>query len=587
MSSEEDASDFWALGEAMPPPSAMGIGNRKRGREEEGTVGSASSRPRPGERVERGGASSGGVPWRHARVTAATLMSFYSAPGGSSDRGSASSGRESFSSLPSKAPLLRLHEEILDFAAFMSPTPSEAAIAGRALSATTAVIMRLFPAARVEVFGSRSQGLVLPTSDWDLVLLGVRPDAATMYRLASELKLAGAARSTEVIASARIPIVKLVDATSGIGIDISFEAVSGLASRAVISDLLARFPPLRALVTTLKYFLIQRGLNDTYTGGVGSFLLVCMCTAAVQAALRNTVAVEQMASRSLGSAPAKAAGSPFARIPHAALQKLNLGALLVQTLELFGSNLNYATTGISVRGDFGGFYDKARKGWFDPNRPMLLSLESPADIDQDVGKNSWAIQKVRRAFQTAHTSLARGIRAYAPPSSSLPAAVLEATLRVLPSAQSAPASLLACIIRIDGLLRDRVDELAGQIAEARANSAAPAPQRSLREPAPQEEVPLPPLSPPPSEPARQLTDSAAKSAEDINAARLAALAHLQKLASGRGGVSKSDDQQSASDSAVASKPVVLRHTRLLADLLTRKERGISSVTPAPEGGGWY
>jgi hypothetical protein len=309
-----------------------------------------------------------------------------------------------------------------------------------------------------------------------------------------------------------------------------------------------------------------------------------MCTAAVQAALRNTVAVEQMASRSLGAAPAKAAGSPFARIPQAALQKLNLGALLVQTLELFGSNLNYATTGISVRGDFGGFYDKAKKGWYDPNRPTLLSLESPADMDQDVGKNSWAIQKVRRAFQTAHTALARGIRAYAPPSSALPAAVLEAALRVLPSSKAAPASLLACIIRIDSLLRDRVDELGGQIAEARATSAAPAPQRCLREPAPQEEAPL---SPPPSAPAPQLTDSAAKSAEDINTARLAALAHLQKLASGRGEASKTDDQESPTESAAASKPVILRHTRLLADLLTRKERGISAVTPAPEGGGWY
>ena len=31
----------------------------------------------------------------------------------------------------------------------------------------------------------------------------------------------------------------------------------------------------------------------------------------------------------------------------------------------------------------------------------------------------------------------------------------------------------------------------------------------------------------------------------------------------------------------------VRHTRLLVDLLTRKERGVEAVTPAPPGGGWY
>ena len=76
-------------------------------------------------------------------------------------------------SLPNSCSLLRLHEEVLDFARFMSPTPEEQEYADGALSRITDSIKHLYPESRIEVFGSRANGLVLPTSDWDVVLFGV------------------------------------------------------------------------------------------------------------------------------------------------------------------------------------------------------------------------------------------------------------------------------------------------------------------------------------------------------------------------------------------------------------------------------
>jgi non-canonical poly(A) RNA polymerase PAPD5/7 len=35
-----------------------------------------------------------------------------------------------------------------------------------------------------------------------------------------------------------------------------------------------RYPEVKYLAICLKYFLKQRGLNETYEGGVGSFLLL-------------------------------------------------------------------------------------------------------------------------------------------------------------------------------------------------------------------------------------------------------------------------------------------------------------------------
>merc|ERR1719316_2191061 len=47
----------------------------------------------------------------------------------------------------------------------------------------------------------------------------------------------------------------------------------GLASSKFIRDRLAELPPLRPLLIFLKFFLLQRGLHETYTGGMGSYLL--------------------------------------------------------------------------------------------------------------------------------------------------------------------------------------------------------------------------------------------------------------------------------------------------------------------------
>lgn len=78
-----------------------------------------------------------------------------------------------------------------------------------------------------------------------------------MYRIASEVDRRGVSSKTEVIDSARIPIVKVRDRTSGIMVDISFAAASGLVTRALINDLITRYPAVRPLVMVLKYFLIQ------------------------------------------------------------------------------------------------------------------------------------------------------------------------------------------------------------------------------------------------------------------------------------------------------------------------------------------
>ncbi|MES1921297.1 hypothetical protein MHBO_002845 [Bonamia ostreae] len=42
---------------------------------------------------------------------------------------------------------------------------------------------------------------------------------------------------------------------------------------------------------------------------------------------------------------------------------------------------------------------------FDESRPYLLSIENPLDTSLDIGKNSFAIMRVRKAFEYAYNQL--------------------------------------------------------------------------------------------------------------------------------------------------------------------------------------
>ena len=59
----------------------------------------------------------------------------------------------------------------------------------------------------------------------------------------------------------------------------------------------------------------------------------------------------------------------------------NLGVLVMEFFELYGKYFNYSETGISLRHG-GTYFSKARRGWIDPRKRHLLSIEDPGDISE-------------------------------------------------------------------------------------------------------------------------------------------------------------------------------------------------------------
>lgn len=86
----------------------------------------------------------------------------------------------------------------------------------------------------------------------------------------------------------KVPIVKLTDKMSDVKVDISFNMRNGVKSAELIKDFKQRFPVLSKLVLVLKQFLLQRDLNEVFTGGISSYSLILMTISFLQ--VRHTAA---------------------------------------------------------------------------------------------------------------------------------------------------------------------------------------------------------------------------------------------------------------------------------------------------------
>ena len=189
----------------------------------------------------------------------------------------------------------------------------------------------------------------------------------------------------QLIAKARVPIVKFEEVESGHQFDISFDVANGPASAEIVRENMRRFPALRPLTTVLKAFLHQRGLNEVYSGGIGSYALLCMVMAHLQ--LHNTTCKSTWA----GSHGASDASEGC------------LGTLLIDFFELFGRRLVAEEVGISCGGKGPGFFKKRDKGMYEDSRPFLWAIEDPQDETNDLGRNSYACRQVKSAFEHAFT----------------------------------------------------------------------------------------------------------------------------------------------------------------------------------------
>lgn len=216
-----------------------------------------------------------------------------------------------------------------------------------------------------------------------------------LHALANTLKRAEITSKVTIISRAKVPIVKFVTHFGRLNVDISINQGNGVKAGKIINDLLQDMRDygfaLRCLIVIAKAFLNQRGMNEVYTGGLGSYSIVCLAISFLQM-------------------------HPKIRRGEIEPEK-NLGVLVMEFFELYGHYFNYEEVGISVR-DGGSYFSKRQRGWYDSYRSLLLSIEDPTDISMwvpcsrslrltrslanDISKGSFGINKVRQTLAGAY-----------------------------------------------------------------------------------------------------------------------------------------------------------------------------------------
>ena len=184
--------------------------------------------------------------------------------------------------LPAVSSPSLLHTQLERLAELAIPTEADSCARERVASRVARLVQRsLGRSAHPTLFGSSTTGLALPLSDLDVhVSVAGCSSAIVPLSLVDEycqrkrgLALDG---RVEFVRGAKVPIVSFVEARSGLGVDISANAPSGLRTSEAARAALNAMPVLRPLILALKIGLGQHGLNKPRYGGIGSHMLFAM-----------------------------------------------------------------------------------------------------------------------------------------------------------------------------------------------------------------------------------------------------------------------------------------------------------------------
>jgi DNA polymerase sigma len=291
---------------------------------------------------------------------------------------------------------LRLHQEVLDFTRWISLTPVEYKRRESFVHRLNGVCKSLWPRSRVVPFGSFFTGLSLPSSDVDVSVIHVPvehdelAEIGCLRKLANRLLEEQQVSFVELRESAKIPILRIKDIEPPFcEIDISLNSEAPQAtSKFIIRNAIEKYPQFRPLVLLIKCFLYQRNLADTFTGGVGSYLLSCLVLAFLQQhAVSNQPRTAELTS---------------------------MGHLLFDFFSFYAREFRGDREGLSVRRGGSRFLPNAAFNRRSLPTGDALCVESPLEPDLDIGNKVFQWRVVKSAFMQARQVLVDEIQTYDP-----------------------------------------------------------------------------------------------------------------------------------------------------------------------------
>lgn len=277
---------------------------------------------------------------------------------------------------------LRLHREIIDFVKWISPTPEERHLRDIVILRFRNALKLLWPESKLILHGSSANQTYLPNGDIDFVVYGP-PKNCTDEKLLEDLNLhlnsLNLFRGSEIIRSARCPIIKGVEKPFGYHIDIAVNNYNGILNIKRNRKLMEVYPALYPLFMFLKFFMFQIRLDEPYHGGISSNTLQQMIVFVIQSSSDR--------------------------------DQLSLGRLLQLFFKTFGDTFNYITTGFSTR-EGGRLFSKLDLGRVDWKYPIALCIEDPQNPGAFLGENCFRCYEFRKYCYSSFSKLMRESTSY-------------------------------------------------------------------------------------------------------------------------------------------------------------------------------
>ncbi|KAJ3012784.1 hypothetical protein HKX48_006089 [Thoreauomyces humboldtii] len=286
----------------------------------------------------------------------------------------------------------RLSQEIQAFAAMMGPTQEEMDARYAVVDRFSAAVRAIRKRASVNVFGSLATGLLLPTSDMDLVIVegDVKEDATKQVSVdgLSDFKhafrrFAHHSAPFVFIKRARVPLLQFKDSRSGYPIDLCYNQFSGARGLDYMNKWLDELPPLKPLVLVLKQFFYVRDLNSGGNGSVSGWGLVCWLTGFLRIHRRIC--------------PARYAPGE---------DSANVGALFLDFLLVFGYGFDFDVHGLDPEAEDGAYlFPRASYRSPAPKGKSILHVRSPIDKMQNACATLYRLAEVVAHLKSSYEAI--------------------------------------------------------------------------------------------------------------------------------------------------------------------------------------
>eukprot|EP01087_Luapelamoeba_hula_P009919 TRINITY_DN2595_c2_g1_i1.p1 TRINITY_DN2595_c2_g1~~TRINITY_DN2595_c2_g1_i1.p1 ORF type:complete len:290 (-),score=40.20 TRINITY_DN2595_c2_g1_i1:75-944(-) len=208
--------------------------------------------------------------------------------------------------------------------------------------------------------------------------------------------------------NAKVPIVKFIDAQTGLSVDICIGKPQqnssgvlegpGLLNSRVIREFLREYRLLKPLILALKFYMKEKRINVTYDGGMGSYLLVLLAVALLQAHNIPRRSDQRWRQQQQQQQEDEYIDEPYAMPTLAMHEQEWLGKLFLDFFRIYGVEFNVSELSISLR-DGGSLQPKPYSA------DALISVIDPARPDNDVGSGCWNFIAIRAQLKTAFRAL--------------------------------------------------------------------------------------------------------------------------------------------------------------------------------------